>query len=188
MRVSEELTIGPLRFKNRIVVAPFKTARAEPGGLVNDSVVEFYATLAEGGAAMVITEPMAVLPSGREHPRQLAIHGDEFLDGLQDVVRAVHGRAALACCHLNHAGRAANPKATGRAPVAPSAVPCPATGQEPTPLDGSEIRTIIEAYGEAAARAWWAGYDALEIQMGHGYLVAQFLSPRTNRRTDRWGG
>lgn len=188
MRVSEELTIGPLRFKNRIVVAPFKTARAEPGGLVNDSVVEFYAALAEGGAAMVITEPMAVLPSGREHPRQLAIHEEAYLEGLQRVVRAIHGRAALACCHLNHAGRAANPKASGGPPVAPSAVPCPTTGQEPIPLKGSEIQAIVEAYGEAAARAWWAGYDALEIQMGHGYLVAQFLSPRTNRRTDRWGG
>jgi len=188
MRAAEERVVGPLRFKNRIVVAPFKSARGEPGGAIGDAAVEIAATLAEGGAAMVITEPMAVLASGREHPRQLAIHDDAHVEGLQRLVRAIHSRASIACCHLNHAGRAANPKASGGPPVAPSVVPCPTTGQSPEALTEEGIVGILAAYEEAAARAWWAGYDAIEVQMGHGYLVAQFLSPRTNRRTDRWGG
>ncbi len=188
MRAAEERVVGPLRFKNRIVVAPFKSARGEPEGVIGDAAVEIAATFAEGGAAMVITEPMAVLVSGREHPRQLAIHDDAHVDGLQRLVRAIHSRASIACCHLNHAGRAANPKATGGPSVAPSAVPCPTTGQTPEPLTEEGITAILAGYEEAAARAWWAGYDAIEIQMGHGYLVAQFLSPRTNARTDRWGG
>ncbi len=189
MKAARELVVGPLRFKNRIVVAPFKSARGEPGGTIGDPAVEIAATLAGGGAAMVITEPMAVLPAGREHPRQLAIHDDAYLEGLQRLVRTIHSRSAIACCHLNHAGRAANPKATGGAPpVAPSAIPCPTTGQTPEVLTEEGIAAILTAYEDAAARAWWAGYDAIEVQMGHGYLVAQFLSARTNRRTDGWGG
>ncbi len=188
MLAARTFVAGPLRFKNRMVVAPFKTSTAEPGGTVSRPILELYARLAEGGAAMVITEPVAVHPTGREHPRQLAIHGEEHTAGLGRLVGAIHRRAALACCHLNHAGRAARPEASGGPLLAPSAIACPSTGREAVELDGPRIREILGAYREAAGRAWWAGYDAIELQAGHGYLVAQFLSPRTNRRTDAWGG
>ncbi|HHQ48079.1 MAG TPA: FAD-dependent oxidoreductase, partial [Acidobacteria bacterium] len=133
-------------------------------------------------------EPMAVRGSGREHPKQLGIEDDRFLEGLRDVVGIIHEEAALACCHLNHAGRAANPKASGGVPLAPSVIECPASGQTAQALTLAQIEDILEGYRRAACRAWWSGYDAIEVQLGHGYLVAQFLSPRTNHRADQYGG
>ncbi len=188
MHAAQPFVTGPLRFKNRMVVAPFKSATAEPGGTVSRPMLELAARLAGGGAAMVITEPTAVHPGGREHPRQLAIHDEGFIAGLGRLVNTIHRRAAIACCHLNHAGRAANPKASGGPPLAPSPTTCPSTGQKAEVLTEERIGEILEAYRTAASHAWWAGYDAIEVQAGHGYLVAQFLSPRINRRTDGWGG
>ncbi|NOZ93998.1 MAG: FAD-dependent oxidoreductase [Acidobacteria bacterium] len=188
MHAAEGFVVGPLRFKNRMVMAPLKTACAEPGGLVSDRTLRFYRQVAAGGAAMIITEPMAVRGSGREHPKQLGIDDDRFLEGLRNVVTAIHGEATLACCHLNHAGRAANPKASGGPPLAPSEAQCPASGQLAHALTVPQIENILEGYRRAACRAWWSGFDAIEVQMGHGYLVAQFLSPRTNHRTDGYGG
>ncbi len=184
----KELVIAGLRFKNRMVMAPFKTAMAEPGGVVNERILDFYARVAAGGVAMVTTEPMAVRPEGREHPRQLGIHDESFLPGLRRLVRVIHERSTLACCHLNHAGRAANPGATGTVPVAPSETTCPASGADARALDADEIEAIVEGYRLAACKAWWSGYDAIEVQLGHGYLAAQFLSLRINRRTDAYGG
>ncbi|NOZ78963.1 MAG: FAD-dependent oxidoreductase [Acidobacteria bacterium] len=186
--MSDPLVIGSLRLKNRMVMAPFKTAMAEPGGAATPRTLEFYARVAEGGIAMVTTEPMAAHPAGREHPKQLAIHDDAFLDGLKQLVAEIHKRSTLACCHLNHAGRAANPKATGERPVAPSTTICPANGNEARELSIGEIAEIVRGFEDAAERAWWSGYDAIEVQLGHGYLAAQFLSPKTNRRTDAYGG
>ncbi len=188
MKAAEELIVGSLRFKNRILMAPLKTACAEPGGVVSDRTLQFYKGVAAGGAAMIITEPMAVRSSGREHPKQLGIHEDRFLDGLGAIVATIHEEACLACCHLNHAGRAANPKASGGPPLAPSEIECPASGQQARALTIAQIEDILEGYRRGACRAWWSGYDAIEVQMGHGYLVAQFLSPRTNHRGDRYGG
>ncbi len=188
MQAAGGFVVGPLRFKNRMVMAPLKTACAELGGLVSDRTLRFYRRVAAGGAAMIINEPMAVRNSGREHPRQLGIDGDRFLEGLRKVVTAIHEEATLACCHLNHAGRAANPNSSGGPPLAPSGMECPASGQRAHALTLPQIEDILEGYRRAACRAWWSGYDAIEVQMGHGYLVAQFLSPRTNHRTDRYGG
>ncbi len=188
MHVADQLVLGSLRFKNRMVMAPFKTAMASPGGSVTPQTLEFYARVAEGGVAMIITEPMAVHPAGREHPKQLAIHDDAFLDGLKQVAGQIHEQSVLACCHLNHAGRAANPKATGEQPVAPSPVSCPASGNEARELSTGEIAEIVRDFQDAADRAWWAGYDAIEVQLGHGYLVSQFLSEKVNHRTDAYGG
>jgi len=187
MLAARPLDLGTLSLPHRLLVAPLKTARCAPGGEVTDDLLAFYRQLARGGAAMVITEPCAVLPSGREHPRQLAIHEDRHVAGLARVVETLHRGGALACCHLNHAGRAANPKAGG-VPLAPSPASCPTTGQEARALTEQEIREIVAAFREGARRAREAGYDAIEVQLGHGYLVAQFLSPRTNRRDDAWGG
>ncbi len=187
MLAARPLDLGSLSLPHRLLVAPLKTARCAPGGDVTDDLLAFYRQLARGGAAMIVTEPCAVLPSGREHPRQLAIHEDRHVAGLARVVETIHEDGALACCHLNHAGRAANPRAGG-VPVAPSPARCATTGEEARPLSGNEIEEIVAAFRAAARRARDAGYDAIEVQLGHGYLVAQFLSPRTNRRDDAWGG
>ncbi len=184
----DEVNLGGLKLKNRFIMAPVKTAYAKPGeGRVSQLHLKFYERVAKGGIALIITEPVAVLKSGREHPKQLCIDEDYCADELKKIVDVIHENGALACVNINHAGRAANPKATGQPPLAPSAVQCPATKQTPVELTQEQIKEIIEAFGEATKRAKKAGFDAVELQAGMGYLIAQFLKERTNKRTDEYG-
>jgi 2,4-dienoyl-CoA reductase-like NADH-dependent reductase (Old Yellow Enzyme family)/thioredoxin reductase len=181
------IQIGPAEMGSRLAMAPVKTALGEPDGLVCERHVAYYRRRAEGGAGMIIVEPLFVDPRGREHPRQLAAHRDAAIRGLRRVVNAIHDSGSLAFAHLNHAGRAANPKVIGGAPEAPSAVMCPTSGATPEPMSRERIGGVLEAYGDAARRIREAGFDGVEIQLGLGYLPAQFLSPRTNLRSDDYG-
>ncbi len=187
MRFTEPATLGELRLKNRFFMAPVKTAYGTLDGRVTGRHLLYYKNIAKGGSALVILEPVSVTQTGKEHPKQLTIHLDTSVADLKKIVEVLHENGALACLNLNHAGRAANPKATGTVPLAPSALLCPTTGQIPEELSGSEIEEIIHAFGEGVRRAAAAGFDAVEIQCGHGYLVSQFLSPRTNLREDEYG-
>ncbi len=186
MNVRDEVRLGLLQLKNRFVMAPIKTALNLPGGTTTPEAESFYERIGRGGTGLVILEPAAVSPDGVEHPRQLRIHGDRHVAELKRLVEAVHRGGASAVIHLNHAGRAANPKVIGVRPLAPSARVCPTTGAEAAALSNDEIERIIDDFAQAARRAVEAGADAVELQCGHGYLVAQFLSERTNLRNDRW--
>jgi len=99
----------------------------------------------------------------------------------------IHEQGRLACLHLNHAGAAANPKVAGGQPKAPSAIMCPTTGQEAAPLTVEEINRILDGYRAAAEKAVTAGFDVIEVQGGHGYLVSQFLNSKINKRDDEFG-
>ena len=184
----EPLSLGSLSLPHRLLMAPVKTAMNRPGGRTTDAAAAYYTRLGRGGVALISMEPAAVAPDGAEHPFQVRLHDDAHVAEVRRLVDGVHAGGALAMVHLNHAGRAANPKVIGGAPVAPSAVPCPTSGATPTVLDEAHILDLIDAFAHAARRAREAGADALEVQTGHGYLVAQFLSPRTNHRDDGWGG
>jgi 2,4-dienoyl-CoA reductase-like NADH-dependent reductase (Old Yellow Enzyme family)/thioredoxin reductase len=168
------------------VLAPVKTALGGKDGKASPHHVAYYRRRAAGGAGLIIVEPLFVDPVGREHPRQLGAHTDETVGGLKRVVDAVHACGSLAFAHLNHAGRAANPKAIGGLPEAPSPVPCPATGATPRELTPDRIAELIRAYVAAARRVREAGFDGVELQLGLGYLPAQFLTPRTNLREDAY--
>ena len=168
-------------------MAPVKSAYGNPKGEVTPRHLIYYDNLSKGGMAMIILEPVAVCKTGKEHPKQLAVHQPESSEQLGKIVDVLHKNQTFACLNLNHAGRAANPKATGMPPEAPSAVPCPATGQTPDILHRQEIEGILEGYRRAIKVARAAKFDAIEIQAGHGYLVQQFLSPRTNLRNDEYG-
>ena len=187
MNYAQSLPIGPVTLKNRFLMAPVKTAYGTPQGGVSERHLQYYANLARGGVAMIILEPVAVSQSGREHPRQLTVHRPDSRKELGKIVDQLHSQDTLACLNLNHAGRAANPKATGMSPQAPSAISCPATGQTPEILQTQEIEGILEGYRRALQVAIAAGFDAVEIQAGHGYLVQQFLDGRTNQRADDYG-
>jgi len=188
MNVTDKTNMGGLILKNRFVMAPIKTSLGKPGGEVSQDTIAFYTTMAAGGTSAIILEPMAALPDGREHPRQLSIHDDRFVEGITEMIKAIHAHGALAGIHLNHAGRAANPKVTGRAPLAPSRMACPTTSAEADAATLDQIREIVAGFGSAVRRAVAAGADFLEIQFGHGYLVSQFYSERTNKRNDVYGG
>lgn len=183
----EGKNLGSLHLKNPFIAAPVKTAYADLESHVNQRHINYYENLAKGGAALIIIEPTAVLKSGREHPKQLCIDQDYCVDELLKITKAIHENGSLACINLNHAGRAANPKASSGVVLAPSAIMCPSTMQTPKELTKEQIKEIVNAFGLAAARAKQAGFDAIEIQAGMGYLIAQFLKGRTNKRTDEYG-
>ena len=186
-RLFETMTLGNLTLANRFIFPPVKTAYGTPKGNVTDRHLTYYRQIAENGPGLLIIEPVAVTVEGKEHPKQLCIHLPESADELKKIVDVIHAKNRLACLHLNHAGAAANPKATGVNPKAPSAMTCPTTGATSEVLTEPEIGAIVDGYRSAAQKAVAAGFDAIEVQGGHGYLLSQFLNGKTNQRTDRYG-
>jgi hypothetical protein len=165
------MTLGPLTLANRFVFPPIKTASGTPGGQVTDRQVTFYRQIAQQGPAIVILEPVAVTADGREHPRQLCVHLDDSVAELTKIVAAIHQEDRLACLHLNHGGAAASPKASGTPARAPSAFTCASVGVPAEVLTEAQIDAIVEGYRVAAQRAAAAGFDLIEVQAGHGYLM-----------------
>jgi len=180
-------TLGTLEMVNRFVFPPIKLAYGNPDGTVTDRQLRFYQQIAKQGPAVVILEPVSVTPDGKEQPKQLCVHLPGSIEELRKIVGVIHTENRLACLHLNHAGAAANPMATGAKPKAPSSITCPASGQESEPLSEEEIDGIIAGYRTAAHNAVKAGFDLIEIQAGHGYLMSQFLNEKINKRDDRYG-
>ncbi len=188
MKVFTSLKIGSAELPNRLIMAPVKTGYGTPEGNVTSRHEAYYRRRANGGVAAIIVEPLYIDIIGKEHPRQLGISSSSRLDGLKGLITAIHEGGALAIAHLNHGGRAANPKASGATPEAPSPVKCQLTGITPDPMSEERIGQVIVAFAGAAGRAVEAGFDMIELQFGLGYLVAQFLSPATNLRQDGYGG
>jgi len=186
-RMFEKADCGSLTLANRFVFPPIKTAYGSPKGDVTERHLTYYRQIAQNGPGLLILEPVSVTVGGKEHPRQLCIHLPESAAELKKIVDVIHAEGRLACLHLNHAGAAANPKASGGKPKAPSVLTCPTSGQEAEMLTQDEIDEIIDGYRKAAAKAVTAGFDAIEIQGGHGYLVSQFLNSKINQRTDIYG-
>ena len=184
------LKIGRMSLKNRIVMAPIDTNLADENGRVTDALLAFYDRRAAGGAAMIIVENSQVdYPTGKNTIRQLAIDHENKLPGLKKLSRTLHDRNTVAAIQIHHAGRETTLEVTGgKTPVAPSAIPC---GHLQTPvreLNRSEIETLVDKFINAAILAKRAKFDLVEIHGAHGYLVGEFLSPYTNRRSDIYGG
>lgn len=183
----EPYTLGPLALENRFVFPPIKTAYGNPDGSVSERQLSFYRQIAENGPGIIILEPTAVTVDGREHPKQLSVHLPESAAELEKITRVIHGANRLAGLHLNHAGAAANPKAIGTKPKAPVRMTCPSSEQTSDPMTEADIASIVDGFRSASEKAGSAGFDLIEIQMGHGYLVSQFLNGRINTRDDRYG-
>lgn len=182
------ITINGLTLKNRILLSPLNTSYAARNGETTERLIRYYEERARGGAGCIIVETSCVSWDGRNGPRGLAICEDFHIEGLRKLTSRVHALGAKISIQLLHRGRAALPSVTGRPVKLVSWVPGITPADESSILSDDEIQDIIKKYGEAAARAKKAGFDAVEIHGAHGYLITQFLSPLTNRRTDRWGG
>lgn len=181
--------IGNMEVKNRIVMPPMGTDYASEEGYVTQRQIEYYAERAKGGVGLVIVEASCVQsPIGKGFQGQIVVDHDKYLPGLSRLAEAIKKNGAKAAIQLHHAGNAAPIKATGGLqPVAPSAV---TRRSYPTAraLTTAEIKEIIGCFIEAALRVCRAGFDAVEIHSAHHYLLAQFLSPAWNERTDEYGG
>ncbi len=184
----QPLRIGSLEISNRLVLSPMEVDLGEVDGRVSPRVVDYYAARARGGVGLVIVEATCVdAPVGRLAPTQLVADHDGAIPGLQRLARAIQRGGARAALQLQHAGRKTSAALTGVRPVAPSPVPNH-LGETPRELEPEEIHALARRFGDAAARAQMAGFDAVEIHAGHGYLQAQFLSPTYNQRSDEYGG
>ena len=187
-RMFKGMTLGQAELPNRFVFPPIKLGAGNPDGTVTERQLRFYRQIAGNGPGLMILEPVSVTPDGREHPRQPCIHLPESATELKKIVDVVHEEGRLACLHLNHAGAAANPKIISSQPKAPSVMTCVAReGTVSTALTQEEIDLILDGYKKAAQKAREAGFDTIEIQGGHGYLVSQFLNRNLNKREDSFG-
>ena len=183
------LTIGSLRLPNRVLMTTIKLGYGTPQGEVTERHLAFYVRRVEGDVGLITTEPLYISLNGRELPTQMGIHEDRLIAGLRRLTDAVHAAGGLVMAHVNHAGRAANPKLVPEDKrVSASEVLCPANQVVPRALTLEEIPTYVHYFAQAARRVREAGFDAIEIPFSHGYLIHQFLSPHTNRRDDAYGG
>ncbi len=187
--IFQPLSVGSLSLPNRVVMTTVKLGYATPAGEVTHRHIAFYERRASGGVGLLTTEPLYIRKSGQELPTQMGVYDDALVPGLADLVSAVHVAGGRIMAHINHAGRAANPKLVPEGDrVSASDVFCPTNQVLPRPLTAREIGEIVGAFQDAARRVRKAGLDAIEIPFSHGYLVHQFLSPHTNRRHDGYGG
>lgn len=183
------LTVKTMTLKNRIVMPPMGTNFGEHNGEMSFLHINYYEQRAKGGAGLLIVENASVdSPLGSNGTTQLRIDHDNYLPRLFKLCENVHKHGTCISIQINHAGASAVSSRTNMQPVSASDVPSKAGGEIPRPLTKPEIMTIVKKYGEAARRAQIAGFDAVEVHAGHSYLLSQFISPLSNKRTDEFGG
>jgi 2,4-dienoyl-CoA reductase-like NADH-dependent reductase (Old Yellow Enzyme family)/thioredoxin reductase len=187
-KLFEPFKIGTMKLKNRIVMPPMGTNFSAEGGSVTKRLKNYYVERAKGGVGLIIVEGAYVEPKGRGSVRQLAVDHNNKIPGLRELANAVRTNDAKVALQLFHGGRQSLSSVIGTQPVSASEVFCRLTRETPRALTVQEIRDVVEAFAEAARRAKEAGFDAVEIHGAHGYLINQFLSPLTNKRTDQYGG
>ncbi len=181
------VSIGTLELKNRLVrSATAERLATEPVGRATPPLAALYAELARGGVGLIVTGHAYILPEGKAHVEMLSVHCEQMIPGLTSLVEAVHAEGGRIALQINHGGRQCDEACTP-VTVAPSAVP-DTSGRVPCEMTADEIAEAANAFGQAARRAQVAGFDAVQIHAAHGYLISQFLSPHSNRRTDAWGG
>ena len=174
--------LGPLDLANRIVCLPMYLAYPDPDNEVNSLVLDYYSEMADSGPGMVVVENATVEPRGLTNPRTLLVSEDRFIPGLARLAKAIKARGVPAVLQIHHAGRYA--KRADR--IAPSVVET--WGATPKAMDQADIDRVVSAFAAGARRAKEAGFDAVELHGGMGYLLTQFLSARTNLRHDGYGG
>ena len=191
-------TLGTLPLRNHLVMAPMTRSRALEAATPNALMAEFYGQRATAG--LIVTEGTSPSPNGTGYPRIPGIWSAGQVAGWKLVTDAVHARGGRIFVQLMHTGRVGHPLnlPAGGEVLAPSAVAAPgemytdAKGLQPHPvpraMTDAEVRQAIEEHVVAARNAIAAGFDGVELHGANGYLLEQFLSPDTNRRTDAWGG
>ena len=183
------LTIKNMTMKNRIMMTPMGTNYGEQTGEMSFLHINYYEERAKGGVGLIMVENASVdSPLGSNGTTQIRIDHDNFMPRFFKLCETIHSHGACIGLQLNHAGASAQSKRTNMQPVSASDIPSKEGGEIPRPLEKDEIYAIVKKYGEAAARAQAAGFDCVEIHAGHSYLISQFMSPTTNKRTDEFGG
>lgn len=185
-RLFEPMTLGPVTLKNRTLRAAAFEGMA-PGHEVSDALVEYHRQVAAGGVGMTTVAYAAVTQSGLAFPHQLWLR-PQAIPGLRRLTDAVHAAGAKASIQLGHCGNMAKASVAGQRALAPSAKFNLYGPTLPRAMRQADIDEVVKGFGDAVRVARDAGFDAVEVHAGHGYLISQFLSPFTNRRRDGYGG
>lgn len=185
-KLFEPFTIRNVTLKNRIVMSPMcMYSSHNEDGMVQDWHKIHYATRAVGQVGLIIVEATGVQPQGRISAQDLGIWSDDHIQGLSEIVRLTQQHGAKIGIQLAHAGR----KATVDGVIyAPSAIAFNDTYKTPVDMTVDDIKETVQAFKEGAIRAKNAGFDVIELHGAHGYLINEFLSPLSNKRTDAYGG
>ncbi|TDL86143.1 alkene reductase [Vibrio vulnificus] len=196
-KMFEPVTIGAWNLKTRTAMAPMTRSFADnETGVVNDLTVEYYRKRAQDGIGLIITEGVVISPRAKGNPGVPGIYTQEQINGWKKVTEAVHAEGGTIIAQIWHVGRASHHEiAGGLPPQAPS--PIAAEGKVsrfgkpfdiPEEMTETDIAEVVNQYKQAAKNAMDAGFDGVEIHGAHGYLIDQFNSDTSNKRTDRYGG
>ena len=193
------IRLRELTFRNRIFVSPM-CQYSSVDGVPNQWHLVHLGSRAVGGAALVMVEASGISPEGRISPHDMGIWSEAQRDAFRPIVQFIREQGAVPGIQLAHAGRKASTNAPWRGggplppdqgawqPLAPSALPFTPAHAVPRALTAADIDVVVRQFAEAAQRALSAGFETVEIHMAHGYLLHEFLSPLSNRRTDEYGG
>ena len=185
----QPIKIGRMEVRNRLVVPPMGTNYANEDSSVSQRLINYHAENAKGGFGLITIEVTAVAPGGKAIIREPGLWSDEQIAGYAKLAEAIHRHGAKMSVQLHHAGRqTVSALINGEQPVSASPLPCPYCREVPRALDTGETYEMIENFVAAAERAKKAGADAVEVHGAHGYLIAQYMSAYSNRRTDEFGG
>jgi 2,4-dienoyl-CoA reductase-like NADH-dependent reductase (Old Yellow Enzyme family) len=179
--------LGPIRLRNHIVKAATFEGRT-PKRVVTPELIEFHRRYAAGGVGMTTVAYCAVTREGSTDGHQIVLDGPDVGEGLRAITDAVHNEGAAISAQIGHAGPVANRLGTKTPAVSPSRLFSPLGMRWTRAVTASDIDRITDQYGRGARVLREAGFDAIEIHIGHGYLLSSFLSPKLNKRTDEWGG
>jgi 2,4-dienoyl-CoA reductase-like NADH-dependent reductase (Old Yellow Enzyme family) len=187
-KLFEQSSINGMVLQNRLVRSATWEGMCRADGRPTDKLISCYRELARGGVGLIITGYTFVRPDGKQAPGKMGIHSDDFEPEMRALTKAVHDEGGKICIQLVHCGGQTDSAIAGRQPLAPSSVKVEQFPETPAELTIDEIRDIVKAFKEGARRAKAWGFDAVQLHGAHGYLINEFLSPLTNRRTDEYGG
>lgn len=191
MQIFEEIKAKNIDFKNRIIMPPMATAKADDKGHVTQDILDYYDEKTRDSMfSTVIVEHNFVDPLGKASGWQVSIADDSSIEGLKKLAKVIKDSGSKAVVQINHAGSSAREEIIGQRPVGPSEIKNPSQKDTELPreLTIDEIKEIEDKFADAALRVKKAGFDGVEIHSAHGYLLNQFLSPLTNQREDEYGG
>lgn len=185
-KLEDAFKIRNMTARNRLVLPPLTTNYGTENGYITPEILRFYKARAKQ-MGTVIVEATAVCPEGRIVPGSIGLWEDGQVQGMTKLANTIKTEGARAVVQINHAGAKAWPFKTLHSWIAPSHIACrPDISARPASIH--EIKSVIQAFADAASRAKKAGFEGVEIHGAHFYLLSQFLSPLTNFRTDRYGG
>lgn len=184
----DQTTINGMTMPNRLVRSATWEGMCEADGRPTAKLANWYKDLARGGVGLIITGYSFVRPEGKQLPGKMGIHSDDFAPEMKALTKAVHDQQGKICIQLVHAGGQTDTATAHRQPLAPSAVLVEQFPELPQEMSKKDISEIVVAFADAARRAKSFGFDAVQLHGAHGYLINQFLSPLTNKRTDEYGG